>query len=344
METYRFRDLHPRLLLGTASDRYAGWLGQVYTREKYPGPLLTRTRKLGTTSFKETLLPIESVAEYFEHFPVLEIDFTFYEFLLDAEGKPTKTFQALQKYRKFISPDDSLILKAPQRISAQKIRHGGAFLENPDYLNPDAFVSRFFKPACELLGTSLRAFVFEQEYQRKQDRVSSTALARSLDEFFSGVPADERYHVELRTESYLTDVLLQVLEKHGAGQVLSHWTWLPRLRKQFALSGDRFHNAGRQAVIRLLTPLGMRYENAYAKAFPFDKVVAEMLQPTMLEETVELMAEAVKAGVTINVIANNRAGGNAPSIALKIARRFLESFPPRRSMTDHPGGIGDKIR
>jgi len=35
------------------------------------------------------------VGEYFEHFPVLEIDFTFYRLLLDQEGQPTQNYHGL---------------------------------------------------------------------------------------------------------------------------------------------------------------------------------------------------------------------------------------------------------
>lgn len=31
---FKFRDLHPRVFLGTVSDRYAGWSGQIYAPEK----------------------------------------------------------------------------------------------------------------------------------------------------------------------------------------------------------------------------------------------------------------------------------------------------------------------
>jgi len=36
---------------------------------------------------KEETLPVESVAEYFKHFPLLEIDYTFYRPLLEKDGK-----------------------------------------------------------------------------------------------------------------------------------------------------------------------------------------------------------------------------------------------------------------
>jgi hypothetical protein len=73
-----------------------------------------------------------------------------------------------------------------------------------------------------------------------------------------------------------------------------------------------------------MTPLGMKYEEAYAKAFPFDKLVDGMMSPRMVEEAAEIMASAVQEGVRANVIINNRAGGNAPQIAQKVATKFSE--------------------
>jgi hypothetical protein len=72
-----FRSLHSCVSIGTASDRYAGWLGQIYTPERYGGRIASRTKRVGGKSFKEETLPVESVEEDFEHFSVLEIDFTF---------------------------------------------------------------------------------------------------------------------------------------------------------------------------------------------------------------------------------------------------------------------------
>ena len=81
-------------------------------------------------------------------------------------------------------------------------------------------------------------------------------------------------------------------------------------------------------MIRLLTPLGMRYEEAYEKAYPFDRLVEGMLQPEMVLETVEIMRTAIERGVLANVLINNRAGGNAPLMAQVIAKKFL---PENRS-------------
>ena len=66
----------------------------------------------------------------------------------------------------------------------------------------------------------------------------------------------------------------------------------------------------------------MSYEESYAKAFPFDKMVPGMLDPEMIEDTAEIVNEATKDKVQAKLLINNRAGGNAPLIAQKIAGRL----------------------
>ncbi|MBW2623537.1 MAG: DUF72 domain-containing protein, partial [Deltaproteobacteria bacterium] len=88
MDEYRFRNFHENLLLGTASDRYAGWIGQIYSPDKYKGKVTKRSSTIGGKRYEDHVLPIESVREYFEHFSILELDFTFYRPLLDRDGTP----------------------------------------------------------------------------------------------------------------------------------------------------------------------------------------------------------------------------------------------------------------
>jgi hypothetical protein len=74
---YRFQDLYPNISIGMAIDRYAGWIGQVYSEGRYTKEIRHRTHKIGEKSFTEKVLPVESIKDYFEHFPILEIDYTF---------------------------------------------------------------------------------------------------------------------------------------------------------------------------------------------------------------------------------------------------------------------------
>jgi uncharacterized protein YecE (DUF72 family) len=320
---FNFQSLHPRLFIGTASDRYAGWLGQIYTPEKYQGRITRRTKNLDKNSYVEEVLPIDSVKEYFEHFSVLEIDFTFYRLLLDEQGRPTNNYELLQRYKQYLKPDDRLILKVPQVIMAQKLRQGRSFIQNANFFNPDIFSRQFYEPSNEILGSNLQGFIFEQEYQRKLDRIPVEQLAGELDKFFRAIPVDRRYHLEIRTPNYLEEPVFEVLAKYGVGQIFSQWTWLPPLKKQYEKSGGRIFNSGKNCVIRLLTPIGMRYDETYASAYPFDKLVDDLFKPVMVDETVKLVREILAQDAVVYLIINNRAGGNAPMIAEKVAERLL---------------------
>jgi hypothetical protein len=257
-------------------------------------------------------------------FPILEIDYTFYRLLLDKSGKPTPNYFALKESQQYLKEGDQLILKVPQLISARRIRQGGKFVENEAYLNPEFFTNQFYKPAVEILGPNLSGFIFEQEYQPKKERVVAEEMARSLDAFFKAIPKDKRYHIELRTEAYLSEPIFDILEKHGVGLVYSHWTWLPPLTKQFSKTKGRFFNSGGDCIIRLMTPLRMSYEDSYSKAFPFDKMVDGMMNPEMIDDTFQIIMEGVKRRKRMNLIINNRAGGNGPIIAQEIAKRLQE--------------------
>jgi hypothetical protein len=70
----------------------------------------------------------------------------------------------------------------------------------------------------------------------------------------------------------------------------------------------------------------MRYENSYAKAFPFGKLIDGMLDPRMIEDTVQLIWEVLRKERRIAIIINNRAGGNAPLIAQLIAKNFQSAW------------------
>ena len=59
----------------------------------------------------------------------------------------------------------------------------------------------------------LNGIISEQEYHVKNDRFPPAKLAQDLDQFFSKIPKDTRYHIELRTEPYLADPVFEVLKE-----------------------------------------------------------------------------------------------------------------------------------
>ena len=99
---FRFRDLPSNIQIGTASDRYAGWIGQIYSEGRYEKGITRRSHKVGDKTFTEGTLPVESVAEYFEHFPLLEIDNTFYRALLESKGSPAAESLCQERFHRFL--------------------------------------------------------------------------------------------------------------------------------------------------------------------------------------------------------------------------------------------------
>ena len=334
---YRFHDVHPHVRFGTASDRYAGWLGQIYPEDKYAGRIKSRKRKLGKETFEERTLPIESVQDYFEHFSVLELDFTFYRALHNPDGTPSNNLFVLQQYADFAPDAAVFLLKVPQQFFARKLRRsrGGqvSYEDNPDFLNAEAYVAQFHEPALAVLGDRLAGFLFEQEYQRRSESPDPMDNIAELDAFFSALPRDVQPHLELRSEQFLVPPYFDWLADRGLGFVFSHWTWLPPLRKQWRLCGERFTAANGQVVARLLTPTGTKYADAYAAAYPFDKpvpAIAETQQArNMVLDVTALVYQAESQNALLNVIANNRAWGNSPALAQAISYRVLEEEEKR---------------
>jgi len=53
------------------------------------------------------------------------------------------------------------------------------------------------------------------------------------------------------------------------------------------------------------------------------------VQPEMVLETVEIVKTAIKKGVLVTLLINNRAGGNAPMIAQIIAEKLVPKPSPK---------------
>lgn len=331
VEAYDFREVHPHLRLGTASDRYAGWIDQIYPAERWADQVKSRQKKLGGQSFEERMLPVESVADYFEHFSVLELDFTFYRPLREADGSASPSLFVLQQYAEHAPPDALFVLKAPHAYFARRLRRGSgrdvSYEDNPQFLDADAYTRQFHEAALETLGERLQGVIFEQEYQRAADSPSPEENVAELDAFFRDVPREVQPHVELRSPHLLTKPYFDWLADAGLGFVFSHWTWLPPLREQWQMAGRRFTAADGNAVCRLLSPLRTKHDEAYAQAHPFDQPVPALVEAEgthkMVLDAVALTYQAEAQDAVLTLIANNPAYGNAPALAQRIALRVI---------------------
>ena len=328
---FDFRNFSDAIRFGTASDRYAGWIGQIYP-ESYRSELSTRSRKLGGKKYQENTLPIRSVADYFDHFEILEIDFTYYRPLLNPDLTPSSNSFVLEQYASAAPDEARFLLKAPQQFFTRTLRRSRdgetTYVENEDFLNASAYIKQFIEPAKAILGDRLAGIILEQSYQRVSDSPPPEQHIAEMDGFFKDLPNDIQSHLEIRSPHLLTPQYFAWLASNGIGFVFSHWTWLPPIREQWKLCGQIFTAADQNAIIRLLTPLRLTYARAYEQAYPFDKPVDAIANSKagrdMILDVTALAFQANQQDVVLNVIANNRAWGNSPNLAQAVAYRIID--------------------
>lgn len=263
---YDFRNLGEHVRMGTASDRYATWRGQIYT-PRWDDQIKKSKKTLKGKKYDVEQVPIDSVEEYYEHFTVSELDFTFYAPLLREDGGPAHSFGTLDHYAHAAPGQARFLLKAPQEFSARKVRRrvDGKVrgIENENYLNAHGFDERFLTPALELLEDRLVGIIFEQEKIWPNERPTPEEFVSALDSFFREVPANVQFHLEMRTAALHVPIYLDWLADNGLGFVFSHSHGQKPLREQWQYVGERFTAANGEAVVRLLTPLTLTYPQAF---------------------------------------------------------------------------------
>ena len=330
-DRFDLRRISPGIRFGSASDRYAAWIGQVYPRDVWAGEVSTRRKSVGGQSFEERLLPVASAEDYFEHFGVLEIDFTYYRPLIEETGKPSSQLFTLEHYADASPANARFLLKAPQQTVARRLRRKvdgrWAYVENPDYLEPELFTRRFLEPAQAKLGVKLAGIILEQPYERAAESPPPHVFVAEWDRFIAEVPRAP-YHLEVRSSHLLSPAYLEWLGDHELGFCFSHWQWLPPLIDQWELAGERFTSSSGEAVVRLIQPRDVSFNESWQLAYPFDGPAAGLSDTRdarrMIDETTALMYRALDAGVTLNVVGNNRAWGNTPDLGRTLAHRFLD--------------------
>lgn len=331
-DRFDLRRIHPVLRFGSASDRYAAWIDQVYPRDVWAGEVTTRKKSIGGQAFEERLLPVASVEDYFLHFGVLEIDFTYYRPLVEATGKPSPQLFTLEHYADASPANARFLLKAPQQVVSRRLRRKvdgrWAYVENPDYLDPKLFTDQFLVPAQKKLGVKLAGVILEQPYERAAESPDPDAFVAEWDRFIAEVPNDAAYHLEVRSSHLLSPAYLEWLANRDLGFCFSHWQWLPPIIDQWRLVSERFTSGSGEAVLRLVQPRDMDYAESWRRAYPFEGPAAGLSDTRdarrMIDEATALMYQAVEAGVVLNVVGNNRAWGNTPDLGRTLAHRFLD--------------------
>lgn len=283
-----------RIFIGTSSWKYDGWLGQIYTRERY----------LSRGKFSQKAFEAECIKEFAETFPVVCGDFSFYQF-------PTPEFWK----KLFTNAPERLqfALKVPEEVTAEVFprhpRYGPrAGRMNESYLSVDAFRTMFLEP-LEPYRSRIACLIFEFGARG----AAAEEFVAQIAPFFDLLPQTFRYSVEVRNREYLVPLYFDALREHRAAHVFNAWTKMPPLEEQIAMPGVFTTDF---TVVRALLRAGRAYETAVATFAPYDKIQDE--NPEGRKALRDLIARMKEERRTSYIFANNRFEGNAPETILAI--------------------------
>lgn len=280
----------PSLLrLGTSTWTYPGWYGTVYSR-RYP----------------EKGAAAAMLREYAQYplFSTVGIDSFFY--------RPPSP-NTLRAYANALPAGFRCCMKVWEAVTAYRLVDRSL---NADWLNPALFRVDVLEPTLRDFSEHAGPFIFELQAIPASAHMTAEEFAERLHTFFSALPRDVPFAVELRNPEYLQPVYFDALRSAGVAHCFNSWTHMD-LRAQ--LAHDAF--TGDFVVARALLKPGRVYADAVRMFQPYDSVKEP--QPDILDAIVEMIQRAVQFEKQIYVIANNRLEGSAPSTIAGIAQRFM---------------------
>jgi uncharacterized protein YecE (DUF72 family) len=282
------------VFIGTSSWKYEGWLGRLYTPERY-----VYRGRVAKSRFQRDCL-----GEYAEVFKTVCVDAAYYDF-------PRR--ESLQTLADAV-PDDFLFgLKVTDAVTIKKFpgldRFGAkAGQVNKDFLNADLFATAFLRP-CEDIREKIGVLVFEFSRFWPADYEHGRDFVAELDAFLDRVPPGWSYAVELRNRHWLREEYFDCLRRHRVAHVFNSWEAMPPVSEQMAMPGSRTNP--QLIAARFLLKPGRRYEAAVKAFQPYDRVRDP--DPDARAAGRALMAERLSAGTPGRtfIFVNNRMEGSA---------------------------------
>ena len=284
------------IFLGTSSWKYEGWLGQLYTADRYQ-----YHGKLAKTRFERDCL-----GEYAEVFKTVCVDAAYYDF-----PRP----EYLQKLADAVPADFRFGFKVTDAISLKQLPNLPRFgvragKLNPDFLNADLIATAFLKP-CETVREKVGVLMFEFSRFWPGDYQHGADFVRDLDAFLPRLPKDWPYAIEMRNSLWLKNEYFDCLARHGVAHVFNSWQAMPPVSEQMELPKSRT-NPGLVAARFLLKP-GRKYEEAVKAFQPYDRT--RETNEEARAAAAALIAESRRAEPRPKtfIYVNNRLEGNAPA-------------------------------
>jgi uncharacterized protein YecE (DUF72 family) len=280
---------------GASSWNYPGWKGLVYHRD-YEGR--------GASA---------RMLEEYARFPLFRtvgIDSSFY-------APPSEA--VLASYAERLPPGFPCVSKVWNQLTvqtfskAQDKARGGKV--NADFLNPEIFLEAVYEPYQRHFADHAGPFVFEFQTIGRGSGMTPERFAERLDEFFSALPREGQYAVEIRNEEFLTPMYFAVLREHGVAHVFNSWTRMPPIGDQLDLPGSL---SGPFIVARALLQQGRTYDEAVDAFAPYNRI--QDPSPPLRQDLLRLIETAVRTRIPAYLLVNNRAEGSAPLTVAEVLR------------------------
>lgn len=286
------------IFIGGSSWKYEGWIGQIYSRERY----VQRGR------FSRQLFERECLREYAETFPTVCGDFAFYQF-------PTDEFWAKLFAR--TPPGFRFAFKVPEQITCRRFPSHGRYgpnagKENPDFLNSRLFAEGLLKPLEPYKGRAA-LLIFEFGTFSQKAFTDLPSFLDALDPFLAALPPEFRYAVEIRNAEFLERDYFSCLRSHGVAHVYNAWSRMPELGRQIAIPDSVTADF---LVTRALLRFGRTYETAVDTFQPYDRI--QDPNPDARAAMRQLIGRAQERHETLFLFVNNRLEGNAPLTILNV--------------------------
>jgi uncharacterized protein YecE (DUF72 family) len=280
------------VFFGTSSWKYEGWLGSIYSRDRY----------VSRGKFSQKKFEGECLREYAETFPVVGGDFSFYQF-------PSPSYW--QRLFEESPPSLKFGLKVPEEITVPRwpghARYGTrAGTVNHGFLDNNLF-HEMFTWLLERYRDRIAVLILEFGTFAKSTFPKPDDFFAQLDPFLGAVSKHFRYSVEIRNPEYLVPDYFSLLHGHRTAHVFNAWTRMPELHEQIEMPGSFTTDF---TVVRALLKKGRAYEQAVKAFEPYEHIQ----EPNRgAREAIRKIAErAWKTRQPAYVFVNNRLEGNAP--------------------------------
>lgn len=277
---------------GTSTWTYPGWKGLVY-HQNYSSERVFRQNSL-----KEyAACPL---------FRTVGVDSFFY-----SPPAPEK----LAAYAELVPLSFKWVTKVWEQITVPRFPTHPRYGEqrgklNPYFLNSSIFIDEVLDPFIRSKVQHLTGpFIFQFPTINPAVLQPGTFFSR-LSSFFSELPPEFQFAVEIRNGEFLCNEYFQLLNQYRIAHCFNHWNYMPSLQEQMKKAAAAGGLKANFFIARILTPQRTSYSEAVQRFEPYDSI--KYVDTEMRQDVIRLVRRALSLQRSTYVLVNNRSEGNAP--------------------------------